>query len=132
MNNFRTLATAMLLGVSALAIVAPANAAAPCRNAQGRFTKCAGGSVAMAPRRVATPTAAHRTAAAPARSVAATTAHAATPARSATPAMTHAAAPARTVALAKPAATKPAYAVVAARPAATTVHKTATAAHPAG
>ena len=114
MTNFRNLAAAMLLGVSALAVVAPANAAAPCRDAHGRFAKCAGGAVALAPRHAVTPTASHRSAAAPARTAPLT--RTAT-ARTATPA--HAAA-------------KPAHALAAAGPAAPAVHKTATAAHPTG
>ncbi len=114
MNNFRTLATAMLLGVSALTVVAPANAAAPCRDTHGQFTKCAGGAVALAPRHAVTPAPSRRSAAAPARTASLT--------RIATSRTT---APARTAA-------KPARALAAARPAAPAAHKTATAAHPTG
>ena len=114
MTNFRNLAAAMLLGVSALAVVAPANAAATCRDAHGRFTKCAGGAVALAPRHAVTPTASQRSAAAPARTASLT--------RTAT---SRTAAPVR-------AAAKPAHALAAARPATAAAHKTATAAHPTG
>ncbi len=113
MTNFRTLATAMLLGVSALSVVAPANAAAPCRNAHGRYTKCAGSAVALAPRHAATPAASQRSSAAPAR----------------TASLTRTAA-ARTATSAR-AAAKPAHAL-AARPAGAAPHKTTTAAHPTG
>ena len=85
MNNFRTLATAMLLGVSALTVVAPANAAASCRDAHGRFIKCPGGAVALAPRHAVSPAASRRSAAAPART-AAKPAHALAAARPAAPA----------------------------------------------
>ena len=114
MTNFRTLATAMLLGVSALTVVAPANAAAPCRNAQGGFTKCAGGAVALAPRHAVTPAASQRSAAAPARTAPLTRT-----------AIARTAVPARTAAT-------PAHAVAAPRPAGAAAHKTTTAAHPAG
>ena len=114
MTNFRTLATAMLLGVSALTIVAPANAAAPCRDAHGHFAKCADGVVALAPRHATTPATAQRSAAAPVRTSSLTrtaTARTATPAR---------------------AAAKPAHALAAARPAPEAAHKTASVAHPTG
>ncbi len=117
MTNFRTLATAMLLGVSALTVIAPANAAAPCRDAQGHFMKCAGGAATLVPRRTATPVAVQRSAITPARSPSLT--------RSAPTAAAHSAAPTRVAA-------KPVHAAVAARPASPAVHKTATAAHPAG
>lgn len=114
MNNFRTLATAMLLGVSALTVVAPANAAASCRDAHGRFTKCASGAVALAPRHAVKPAESRRSTAAPVRTASLTRA---TTARTSAPART---------------AAKPAHALAAARPAAPAAHKTATVAHPTG
>ena len=47
MNRIRTIATALLLGLSATAVSMPANAA-PCRDAHGRFTACTGAAAAKA------------------------------------------------------------------------------------
>lgn len=64
MTQFRSLATAALLGVTALTLSATSvSAAAPCRNAKGQFTKCVGSSASAAPRKAATRTVAMRPAA---------------------------------------------------------------------
>lgn len=58
MNRTRTLATALLLGLSTAAFAMPASAA-PCRDAHGRFTACTGAAATKAkPARTAARTAA--------------------------------------------------------------------------
>lgn len=49
MSNFRSLATAMLFGASALISMSPANAAAACRDSHGRFAKCPSANVKRSP-----------------------------------------------------------------------------------
>ena len=122
MTNFRTLATAMLLGTSALAVVSPANASAPCRDAHGRFASCSAGAAKQAPKRVTRTTVAQRAAPASARLAPVKQTAAATPARISAPARA-AAMPTRVATLAHPAATAPHKATTAAYPAT---------AHPAG
>ena len=67
MHNFRTLAAAMLIGVSALTPIAPANAAAPCRNTHGQFIKCSGSTGVSAQQKKTASVVAQRSAAAQAR-----------------------------------------------------------------
>lgn len=88
MNHTRTLATALLLGLSTAALSVPASAA-PCRDAHGRFTACTGTAAAKAkPVRTAARAATPKAAAKPVK-----VASRATPARAA-----KAAAPAKTAA----------------------------------
>lgn len=51
MTPFRSLASAALLGISALALTATSANAAPCRNAKGQFTKCAASASVITPRK---------------------------------------------------------------------------------
>lgn len=91
MNRTRTLATALLLGLSTAAFTLPASAA-PCRDAHGRFTACTGAAAKAKPTKVAT-----RAVPKPAKVVAARTTTAAKPVRVAsrtTPARTVKTAPA--------------------------------------
>ena len=60
MTKFRSLATATLLGISALTVTATSASAAPCRNAKGQFAKCTASSSVATPRKAATRTVAMR------------------------------------------------------------------------
>ncbi len=114
MHNFRTLATAMLFGASALTAVAPVNAAAPCRNTHGQFIKCAGAKGASAPQKATASVAAQRPASVRARDGSLTQVAAS-----------------RTI-VARRSVAKPTHGLAASRPRVQAAHKTTTAVHPTG